>query len=96
MTLMTLLMTPVNGCMEQKSSPCYKICTRGWEEFLCFLIFCLIVCTILRLLSKLKETLFEQTNIISFHLSNSQLLTKFILDTIHEKYKDLPTPNGSL
>ncbi|RNA42450.1 hypothetical protein BpHYR1_052324 [Brachionus plicatilis] len=23
---------------EQKSSPCYKICIRGWEEFLCFLI----------------------------------------------------------
>ncbi|RNA23243.1 hypothetical protein BpHYR1_019534 [Brachionus plicatilis] len=24
--------------LELKSSPCYKICIRGWEEFLCFLV----------------------------------------------------------
>ncbi|RNA22985.1 hypothetical protein BpHYR1_017386 [Brachionus plicatilis] len=62
--------------LEQKSSPCYKICIRVWKEYQCFFVE----------LFKINLLLNSTHNIKAI----DQLLTKYILDTIQERCKKLP------
>ncbi|RMZ99853.1 hypothetical protein BpHYR1_031270 [Brachionus plicatilis] len=61
----------------------------GWEELLCFLVELFKINLLLTGNIKVIGNALGINSIISFHFSNIQLLTKFMIDTMHEKCEKL-------